>query len=58
MTKAETLPILFVPDTRLRLKARPIGDADGDKGRHRNQHRGTALQTPVRIERQRSKRKG
>ena len=33
MTKAETLPILFVPDTRLRLKARPIGDADGDKVR-------------------------
>jgi peptide deformylase len=33
MTKAETLPILFVPDKRLRLKARPIGDADGDKVR-------------------------
>lgn len=30
MTKAETLPILFVPDKRLRLKARPVGDADGD----------------------------
>jgi len=30
MTETETLPILFVPDKRLRLKARPLGDADGD----------------------------
>ncbi len=30
MTEASTLPILFVPDKRLRLKARPVGDSDGD----------------------------
>jgi len=30
MTETETLPILLVPDKRLRLKARPLGAADGD----------------------------
>ncbi|MFM7692440.1 MAG: peptide deformylase, partial [Alphaproteobacteria bacterium] len=30
MAENANLPILFVPDKRLRLKARPIGDADGD----------------------------
>ncbi|MBM3586387.1 MAG: peptide deformylase [Alphaproteobacteria bacterium] len=30
MTENSTLPILFAPDKRLRLTARPIGDADGD----------------------------
>lgn len=30
MSEAETLPILFVPDPRLRAKARPVGPADAD----------------------------
>ncbi|MCB4820708.1 peptide deformylase [Roseicella aerolata] len=30
MSEADTLPILLVPDTRLRTKARPVGPADAD----------------------------
>jgi peptide deformylase len=31
MTDPETLPILLVPDPRLRAKARPVGPADADR---------------------------
>jgi peptide deformylase len=30
MTDADTLPILFVPDARLRARAKPVGPADAD----------------------------
>jgi peptide deformylase len=33
MTDAPTLPILLVPDARLRLKAKPVGPADSDRVR-------------------------
>ena len=33
MTDAQTLPILFVPDPRLRAKAKPVGPADADRVR-------------------------
>ncbi len=33
MTEPETLPILFVPDPRLRAKAKPVGTADADRVR-------------------------
>ncbi|CAH0148825.1 peptide deformylase [Roseomonas sp. CECT 9278] len=33
MTDTPTLPILFVPDARLRAKAKPVGAADADRVR-------------------------
>jgi len=33
MTDADTLPILFVPDARLRARAKPVGPADADRVR-------------------------
>lgn len=33
MTDAETLPILIVPDARLRARAKPVGPADEDRVR-------------------------
>ncbi len=33
MTEPEALPILFVPDPRLRAKAKPVGPADADRVR-------------------------
>lgn len=33
MTEPATLPILFVPDPRLRAKAKPVGPADADRVR-------------------------
>jgi peptide deformylase len=33
MTEPETLPILLVPDPRLRAKAKPVGAADADRVR-------------------------